>query len=179
MSNNSAANTRCPLVPFAYASGVVSGGVVGYDYGTWLDVPPAIGAIIGAIVSSVLTGVLLSIIQSRELRGRLIGFGAFAGAVVGAWAMMISEPGVANFLGGALVGGVFGAIAGMVAFLLIFVSAAFLLLISRGPIALFLRNTISDSQDTEAALAAPLADLDGTEYALIELVGACTQGVLA
>lgn len=138
-----AAQKSNPLVPIAYTSGAISGGVVGTDYALWFDIHPVFGAVLGSIISTIITSILLSILANKELKDKLITAGAVIGAIAGIWSTLTIEMSWPSFFGGLVGGAILGAIGGFLIFILIILVCFCLLLISRGPIALYLRDLLT------------------------------------
>ena len=73
------------MPPIAIALVACGGGVVGYDYATWMEVSPLVGAIIGLIISAIMVNVLNHIMRDpdRKIREGCMALGGFAGAIFG------------------------------------------------------------------------------------------------
>jgi hypothetical protein len=144
-------NTQQPanksMPPIVIALVACGGGVVGYDYATWMEVSPLIGAIIGLIISAVMVNLLNHIMRDpeRKIREGCIGLGGLAGVIFG---LTIATDNNAEGLGFFITTGIFGGIGaglGSMAASLLSYAAFLLLLISQGPIGFAIRSLILNS----------------------------------
>ena len=73
------------MPPIAVVLVACGGGVVGYDYATWMEVSPLLGAVIGLVISAIMVNVLNHIMRDpdRKIREGCMAFGTVAGVVFG------------------------------------------------------------------------------------------------
>lgn len=142
----STGNQTSPLKTLAYASAIISGGVVGADYATWLKVNPLVGTILGSILSSILTSILLHLQEDPggKIQETLTKLGAFSGMLIGVTVGISDNGGFQGFFGGLIIGAVLGAMAGQMIASSISFGAFAMLFVSRGPVGMFLRNVMLD-----------------------------------
>lgn len=132
-----------PIVIVLVACG---GGVVGYDYATWMEVSPLVGAVIGLVISAVMVNLLNHIMHDpeRKIREGCIAFGAIAGVVFG---LTIAAGSNAEGLGFLITTAIFGGIGaglGSMAASLLSYAAFLLLLLSQG--ANWLCHSVGDTE---------------------------------
>jgi hypothetical protein len=135
------------MPPIAIVLVACGGGVVGYDYATWMEVSPLVGAVIGLVISAVMVNLLNHIMRDpeRKIREGCIAFGAVAGVVFG---LTIASDNNAEGLGFLITTAIFGGIGaglGSMAASLLSYAAFLLLLLSQGPIGFAIRSAILDS----------------------------------
>ncbi|UVW35515.1 hypothetical protein NYF23_02615 [SAR92 clade bacterium H455] len=136
-----------PMPPIAIALVACGGGVVGYDYATWMEVSPLVGAIIGLIISAIMVNVLNHIMRDpdRKIREGCIALGGVAGAMFGLTvATDNNAEGWGFFITTAIFGGIGAGLGSMAASLLSY-AAFLLLLISQGPIGFAIRSIVLNS----------------------------------
>lgn len=144
MNSNTQQPANKSMPPIAIALVACGGGVVGYDYATWMEVSPLIGAIIGLIISAVMVNLLNHIMRDPERKIRE-GLGGLAGVIFG---LTIATDNNAEGLGFFITTGIFGGIGaglGSMAASLLSYAAFLLLLISQGPIGFAIRSLILNS----------------------------------
>lgn len=147
MNSNTQTQSNKSMPPIAIALVACGGGVVGYDYATWMEVSPLIGAIIGLVISAIMVNVLNHIMRDpgRKIREACMGLGGFAGAIFGlTLATDTNAEGLGFFITAAIFG-VIGAGLGSMAASLLSYAAFLLLLISQGPIGFAIRSVILNS----------------------------------
>jgi hypothetical protein len=144
-------NTQQPanksMPPIAIALVACGGGVVGYDYATWMEVSPLIGAGIGLVISAIMVNILNHIMRDpeRKIREGCIGLGGFAGVIFG---LTVATDNNAEGLGFLITTAIFGGIGaglGSMAASLLSYAAFLLLLVSQGPIGFAIRSVILNS----------------------------------
>ena len=147
VNTNTQPQANKPMPPIAIVLVACGGGVVGYDYATWMEVSPLIGAVIGLIISAVMVNVLNHIMRDpeRKIREGCMAFGAIAGVIFG---LMVASENNAEGFGFLITTAIFGGIGtglGSMAASLLSYAAFLLLLISQGPIGFAIRSVILNS----------------------------------
>jgi len=135
------------MPPIAIALVACGGGVVGYDYATWMEVSPLVGAIIGLIISAIMVNVLNHIMRDpdRKIREGCIALGGVSGAIFGLTvATDNNAEGWGFFITTAIFGSIGAGLGSMAASLLSY-AAFLLLLISQGPIGFAIRSIVLNS----------------------------------
>lgn len=135
------------MPPIAVVLVACGGGVVGYDYATWMEVSPLLGAVIGLVISAIMVNVLNHIMRDpdRKIREGCMAFGTVAGVIFG---LTIASDNNAEGVGFLITTAIFGAIGaglGSMAASLLSYAAFLLLLISQGPIGFAIRSVILNS----------------------------------
>ena len=141
-------NQKTGLSVVSLIIGIVSGGAVGYDYATSLNVSPELGGLIGSAIGWAASKFLdhLHKDPGKEIRGTCAAIGSLGGAGLGLYVGVTSIGGAAGFLGGPVLGAMVGALAGQFVASLISMSALLLLLFGRGPVAMYLKSLIKASE---------------------------------
>ena len=136
MNPSTQQQTAKPMPPIATFLVACGGGVVGYDYATWM-----------AVSSAIMVNILNHIMRDpeRKIREGCIGLGGFAGVIFGlSVATDNNAEGLGFFITTAIFGGIGAGLGSMAASLLAY-AAFLLLLISQGPIGFAIRSVILNS----------------------------------
>ena len=146
MSNGNQKENKS-LPPFAVGLVAIGGGVVGYDYGTALEVSPAIGAAIGAGISSIAVAILNYLMRDPEnkIKDIFMGFGLISGLI---FALYTASENDLELGPGAILCVICGGIGtwlGSQAAALLSYAAFLLLFMSQGPVGFFIRSIILNS----------------------------------
>lgn len=133
------------LHPAAGGLVAIGGGVVGYDYATWLELDYRVGVVLGALVMLIATAILKSIAEEKEaITGFLSSVGGLAGAGLGGY-VAYHEPGPWwGTLVGIAIGGAIGAGVGQVVAAFFCFAALAVLFISQGPVGFAVRTFVME-----------------------------------
>lgn len=133
--------------PFAMSLVACGGGVVGYDYATWMEVSQLTGAIIGLVISAVLIKFLNHIMRDpdKKIREACITIGGIAGLIFGFYIATENNAEGAAYLITAAIFGLIGAGLGSMAATMLSYMAFLLLFISQGPVGFAVRSVILNS----------------------------------
>ncbi len=130
-----------------YLITIISGGVVGHDYATGINVNPIVGTLLGMLFSFIATKLLVWCKNNeKHIEKYLSRTGGVIGAIVGVWSTASHDATGGVIITGLVLGIIAGVIAGQVLAGMVVFSAMLVLLVSRGPIGIVLKQILSHKE---------------------------------